>query len=102
MSTQDTTSTQPLPSYSLAEARDQLTAIVRAVETTTAVELTRRGKPVAVILSIDEYRRLVAPDGSFSSALVRWRETVDPVGLDLGPELFGAIRDGDPGREPAW
>lgn len=91
-----------LRSYSLAEARDNLTAIVRDVEKTTAVELTRRGKPVAVIVSIDEYRRLATPAGSFSSAFDRFRETVDLAELELGPELFTAIRDTDPGREPSW
>ncbi len=91
-----------LRSYSLAEARDHLTAIVRDVETTAAVELTRRGKPVAVILSIDEYRRLASPVGSFSSALARFRQAVDLAEFDLGPELFEDIRDTEPGREPAW
>ncbi len=85
--------------YSLADARDNLTAIVRDVEKTSRVELTRRGKPVAVILSIDEYRRLITPAGSFSSALARFQEEVDLAALDLGPELFTGIRDADPGRE---
>lgn len=88
--------------YSIAEARDNLTSIVRDVERTMAVELTRRGKPVAVILSIDEYRRLSAPAGSFSHAYTRFREQVDLAALDLGPELFAGIRDADPGREPVW
>ncbi len=91
-----------LRTYSLAEARDHLTAIVRDVETTAAVELTRRGKPVAVILSIDEYRRLASPAGSFLSALARFKESADLTDLDLGPELFADIRDAEPGREPAW
>lgn len=88
--------------YSLAEARDNLTAIVRDVEKTSPVELTRRGKPVAVILSIDEYRRLVTPVGSFFSALEQFREEVDISAFELGPQLFTEIRDADPGREPAW
>ncbi len=89
-------------SYSIAEARDNLTSIVRKVEKTTAVELTRRGKPVAVILSIDEYRRLSAPAGSFSSAFARFKEQFDLTALELGPELFESIRDAEPGREPVW
>lgn len=89
-------------SYSLAAARDNLTAIVRDVETVAAVELTRRGKPVAVLVSIDEYRRLTAPAESFSSALARFREQVDVTQLDLGPELFEDIRAQESGREPVW
>lgn len=88
--------------YSLAEARDNLTAIVRDVERASPVELTRRGKPVAVIVSIDEYQRLTATGGSFSAALDRFREEAGLDELDLGPELFEDIRESDPGREPAW
>ncbi len=87
-------------SYSIAEARDNLTALIREVEATAAVELTRRGKPVAVILSIDEYRRLSSPVESFSSALGRFREQVDVAALALGPELFEDVREADIGREP--
>ncbi len=87
-------------SYSIAEARDNLTALIREVEATAAVELTRRGKPVAVILSIDEYRRLSSPAESFSSALGRFREQVDVAALELGPELFRDVRETDTGREP--
>jgi prevent-host-death family protein len=88
--------------YSLAEARDNLTAIVRDVEKITAVELTRRGKAVAVIVSIDEYNRLTRSAGSFSTALERFRQQVDLTDMALGPEIFEEVRETDPGREPAW
>lgn len=94
--------TTRLRRYSLAEARDRLTAIVRDVETTAAVELTRRGKPVAVILSVDEYRRLASPGGSFATALDRFRSAVDLTSLDLGPDVFAGTRDDAPGREVSW
>lgn len=93
---------KPIHSYSIAEARDKLTALIREAETTTAIELTRRGKPVAVILSMDVYRRLAEPPASFSSAYARFQEQIDTADLDLGPELFEGIRDTDPGREPSW
>lgn len=47
-------------SYSIAEARNDLASIVHDVEGASAVELTRRGRPVAVLLSVEEYRRLAA------------------------------------------
>jgi prevent-host-death family protein len=94
--------TDRLRRYSLAEARDRLTAIVRDVEMTAAVELTRRGKPVAVLLSIDEYRRLVSPGSSYAMALDRFRSAVDLASLDLGPNVFDGIRDDAPGREVEW
>jgi len=91
---------KPMRTFSLAEARDNLTAIVRDVEMTSPVELTRRGKPVAVILSIDEYHRLTRPAGSFLDALERFRQGTDLDDMALGPEIFENIRDDDPGREP--
>jgi antitoxin Phd len=43
-----------LEQYSIAKARNHFTSLVRAVERESATELTRRGKPVAVMLSIQE------------------------------------------------
>lgn len=43
---------------SIAEARDQLSTWVRSAEHGSAVVLTRRGRPVAAIVSADEFRRL--------------------------------------------
>jgi prevent-host-death family protein len=52
-------------SYSIAEARDNFAAMVRDIEERVSViELTRRGKPVAVLLSVGEYRRLSGQAGS--------------------------------------
>ena len=41
-------------SISIAVARDKLTSITRDVEGGTPVELTRHGRPVAVLLSVEE------------------------------------------------
>ncbi len=40
---------------SIADARNHLTVLVRDVERGKKVELTRRGKRVAVLMSCDEY-----------------------------------------------
>lgn len=44
--------------YSIAEAKNRLSHVVHEAEDDGPVELTRRGKTVAVILSSDEYRLL--------------------------------------------
>lgn len=44
--------------YSIAEAKRTLPVIVREVERTGRARITRRGRPVAVMLSIAEYERL--------------------------------------------
>lgn len=80
---------------SLAEARDHLTALVRDVERGHAVELTRRGKPVVVLVSRDEYERLRAKGRSPAAALRAWR-TAAPEGYD-GIDL--PERDTSPGRD---
>ncbi|MCC6212329.1 MAG: type II toxin-antitoxin system prevent-host-death family antitoxin [Burkholderiales bacterium] len=44
---------------SIAQAKDQLTALVRAAERGEVVTVTRRGKPVARVLSESGYRRIL-------------------------------------------
>lgn len=46
-------------SYSIAEARDQLTSLIRRAEEGETVTVTRRGKPVARVLSEEAYRKLL-------------------------------------------
>ena len=41
--------------YSIAEARNHLPAIVHDAENGAPIELTRRGKPVAVLISASEW-----------------------------------------------
>lgn len=45
--------------YTIAEARRDLAAMVRAVERTGRARITRRGRPVAMVLSIAEFERLL-------------------------------------------
>jgi prevent-host-death family protein len=46
-------------SYSVAEARDQLAALIRRAEEGETLTVTRRGKPVARVLSEEAYRKLL-------------------------------------------
>lgn len=86
-------------SYSIAEARNNLAAIVHDVEVASAVGLTRRGRPVAVLLSVEEYRRLLRGGKDFWSAYDEFRNDVDLERLDIGPEVFKGVRDPSPGRD---
>lgn len=54
--------------YSIAEARAHLPSIVDEVEVGRPVELTRRGKPVAVVLSLEQYELLSAGRSNFADA----------------------------------
>jgi len=88
--------------YSIAEARNHFAAIVHDLKTHRLVQLTRRGKPVAVLLAIEEYERLAAGRIGFWESYEAYRRTVDLPQLDIEPTLFEGLRDRSPGREMAW
>jgi len=88
--------------YSIAEARNHFTAIVHDLKTHPSIRLTRRGKPVAVLLSIEEYERLAAGKTRFWENYEVFREMVDLAQLDIEPATFESLRDLSPGREVAW
>jgi len=85
--------------YSIAKARDHFTSLVRVVERESAVELTRRGKPVVVMLSIQEYKRLSTGQPSFWEAYSAFREQVNLEELGIEPDTFSGLRDRSHGRE---
>lgn len=88
-----------IKSCSIAEAGDNPASIVHDMEEASAVELTRRGEPVAVLLSVEKYRRMAARGRDLWVSLTAFRERVDPGQLDIGPEVFEGLRDPSPGRE---
>jgi prevent-host-death family protein len=89
--------------YSIADARHRLPALLREVEQGCTVEVTRRGKPVAIVLSLAQYERLAKPHGGFREAYQRWRSGVDWEDWDdsIVDQLL-AERDRSSGREFRW
>lgn len=85
--------------YSIAEARDHFTTLVRQVEQESAIELTRWGKPVAVLLSIQEYKRLSGSQEGFWQAFTTFQQRVNLQDLGIDPDTFTGLRDQSPGRE---
>jgi prevent-host-death family protein len=84
--------------YSIAEARQNLAAVVHDLERQPTIELTRRGELVAVLLSLAEYRRLQARQGTFWDAYTAFRAGL-PTGSDDLAVLLHDARDQSPGRE---
>ena len=84
---------------SIAEARDRLTRLIRRVENGESIELTRRGKPVAALVSTAEFRRLKKRGRSFSRAWRDFREGVTDRDLEALAEALEDLRDRTPGRE---
>jgi prevent-host-death family protein len=85
-------------SYSTAEARDRFTAILREIEKAPAVEITRHGEPVAVLLSWREYQRLTSKK-NYWEAYLSFRDQFDLKDLGIEPEIFSESRDRSTGRE---
>jgi antitoxin Phd len=85
--------------YSIAEARHNLAAIVHELEDQPVIELTRRGEPVAVLVSLERYRRLLPGGQGFWDAYSSFRAAFGPDELAGADDPFRALRDRSPGRE---
>ena len=85
--------------YSIADARISLPAIVNQAEAGEPVELTRRGKPVAVVVSLREFQRLRGDRSGFRDAYKKFLDqySLDEIGLD--DHVAGATRDKSTGRK---
>jgi len=85
---------------SIAEARSCLPSLVREVESGRAVELTRRGEPVAVLMGCRQYSRLTARHRPFSEAYREFTRDIDLDELAIDPDhVFAGVRDKSRGRE---
>ena len=79
--------------FSMTEARNRFTEIVRMAERGRATRLVRRGKPVAVVLSMREYQQLANP-GDFWAPLVKFREQIERGEREgIEPDVFAGVRD---------
>lgn len=86
--------------HSIAEARRNLPRLVREAERGKAVELTRRGEPVAVLIGRRQFERLTGKYRSFFDAYQEFSERVDLAELAIDPdELFAGTRDDTRGRD---
>jgi prevent-host-death family protein len=85
--------------YSIADARTSLPAIVDQAEAGERVELTRRGKPVAVVVSLREFERLRGDRSRFGEAYKKFLDkySLEEIGLDGG--FVTAVRDRSAGRK---
>ncbi len=87
---------------SIRDAKSHLTKLVRETERGQSVRLTRRGKPVAVLVSDQEYERLSsahAPRQDFLQFLQGWRREMIAKSIPFFTEADAAItRDRSTGR----
>lgn len=86
--------------HSIADARSNLPRLVREAERGKAVELTRRGEPVAVLIGRRQFERLTSNYRSFADAYRDFSNEVDLAELAINPdELFAGTREETPGRD---
>mgnify|MGYP003517197168 CR=1 FL=1 len=81
---------------SIADAKNRLPALIHQAEAGEAVTITRRGKPVAVVISFDEYERVRGAASSWMNRLDAWRKNL-PDGVEgLTDTELDAVRDRAP------
>jgi len=91
-----------MPRYSIAEARNRFAEIVHDLQRVPQIEVTRRGRPVAVLVSVEEFERLRAGSVTFWSAYTAYRDAFDLAKEGIEPEVFDGLREPSPGREMSW
>lgn len=93
-----------MPESSITEAKAHLTRLIQRAERGEAIRITRRGKPVAILLSEDAYLRLsqgqTPPD--FWDLVKEMRAAPDFQPVNGTPEEIDTWRDRRPAREFTW
>jgi prevent-host-death family protein len=84
--------------YSVADARAHLPDILDDVEAGKEIQLTRRGRAVAVVLSTERYEALRKKQADFRDAYRTFvnRHSLQEIGLEA--DFFEAVRDRASGR----
>jgi len=85
--------------YSIAEARSRLPTIVDQAEAGREIELTRRGQPVAVVVSCQTFERLRGRRRHFGDAYRAFlgQHSLKEIGLD--DNAAASTRDRTYGRK---
>lgn len=87
----------------IADAKNNLSHLIHRLEVEEPIHLTRYGKPVAVMMSENQYQTLVSPPKSLNLAILNWRSQLDEesnVGLTEGE--LNIIRKESSGRDFTW
>lgn len=87
--------------YSIAEARSNLPSLVDQAEAGQEIELTRRGKPVAVLLSLREIEKLRGERTGFGEAYREFLKSHPLRDLGVDKDFFESTRDRQTGRKVA-
>lgn len=87
----------------IAEAKNNLSHLIHQLEVEELIHLTRYGKPVAVMMSENQYKKLISPVKSLNSAILNWRNQLDePSDITLSDKELKTIRKESSGRYFSW
>lgn len=84
---------------SISEVKNKLTAIIHDIENGGQVRVTRHGRTVAVLLSVNEYENLVGKKEGLWEKYLAFRSYISESGLDMDDSVFDAVRDRSAGRD---
>jgi cellobiose PTS system EIIB component len=85
--------------YSIEQVSTNINKIFQEVEQGEAVQITRQGKQLAVILPISEYERLLNKKPGFWKSVEKFRQEMEEEGTEIDPdEVWQSVRDKSPGR----
>jgi prevent-host-death family protein len=84
---------------SVAEARQHFARLIKRAQQGKTIEITRRGEPVAVLLSASAYSAITGERSSFIDAMNRVRERLGVDDLEIGDAEFEGLRGESPGRD---
>lgn len=84
---------------SMSEAMRKLPSLIHDVENGTSVRLTRRGRPVAIVISLHEYQRLNRKKEGLWDAFMAFRQMAEKENIGFSDSDFENLRDKSPGRE---
>ena len=84
--------------YSIAAARSKFAEIIDEVAAGEDIEIVRRGKKVAVLVSPARYARMAGEKTAFGDAYDTFMKGRDPKTFGFDPEELDEPRDRSPGR----
>ncbi len=79
----------------ISHLKNHLPEIVHDVENGNDIHITRHGKPVAVIISLERYSRAFSSGHGIFNAIQRWR-TLHPGAEGFTEKEVEAMRDNEP------
>lgn len=85
--------------FSISQARANLPAIVDRAESGQVVEVTRRGKPVVAVISLQELERLRSGRTPFAAAYRGFLDRHSLAEIGVEDDFFRSVRDEAVGRD---